>query len=220
MILIKRTLPLAIAFVCGLLMIASFFIPHQFSESVYKEMVTTTRIIYAFAALIGLISLLRLHWKRIAFKREGYGFSLLFFGAFLFTLSAAIYNDGSWFFNQREHGGGYPLTIPWIYDYVFLPAGATMFSILAFFIASASFRTFRARTLPATLLLLAATVVMLGRVPVGAYISEHVPILASWLMDVPNAAVKRAIFIGVALGVISTSLRIIFGIERTYLGGE
>ena len=60
---------------------------------------------------------------------------------------------------------------------------------------------------------------MLGRVPIGAAISETIPSLAEWLMEVPNLAAKRGILLGVSLGAIATSLRIIFGIERSYVGG-
>ena len=60
---------------------------------------------------------------------------------------------------------------------------------------------------------------MLGRVPIGALISDFIPWTSQWLMAVPNLAAKRGILLGVSLGAIATSLRIIFGIERSYLGG-
>jgi hypothetical protein len=55
-------------------------------------------------------------------------------------------------------------------------------------------------------------------VPIGAFISDYIPEAAQWLMSVPNLAAKRGILLGVSLGAIATSLRIIFGIERSYLG--
>ena len=61
---------------------------------------------------------------------------------------------------------------------------------------------------------------MLGRVPVGRAISGVLPQASEWLMAVPNLAAKRGIMLGVCLAAVATSLRIIFGIERSYLGGE
>ncbi len=117
---------------------------------------------------------------------------------------------------DQQDGPGFK----WLFDNILVPLDATMFALLAFFMASAAYRTFRARTAEATVLLLVAVIVMLGRVPIGELITQHMPKLSEWLMMVPTVAAKRGILFGVALGSIATSLRIILGIERSHLGGR
>ncbi|HLU66483.1 MAG TPA: hypothetical protein VKZ63_09425 [Kofleriaceae bacterium] len=108
----------------------------------------------------------------------------------------------------------------WLYNYVFFPCQATMFSLLAFFIASAAFRAFRARNTEAALLLGAAIIVLLGRAPIGRFIYDALPEITNWIIDVPNNAGRRAIMMGAALGGIVTGLRVILGLERSHLGSE
>lgn len=112
------------------------------------------------------------------------------------------------------------LGFKWLFDNVMVPLDATMFALLAFFMASAAYRTFRARTPEATVLLLVAIIVMLGRVPIGEMFYKHMPQVSEWFLLVPTVAAKRGILFGVALGGIATSLRIILGIERSHLGGK
>ena len=69
------------------------------------------------------------------------------------------------------------------------------------------------------LLLLAAIIVMLRVVYLGD-LSTWVNIAAEWIIKVPNLAAKRAILIGVGLGMVATALKVILGIERTYLGRD
>ena len=45
-----------------------------------------------------------------------------------------------------------------------------------------------------------------------------IPDLQEWIMDVPATAGSRAIMIGIALGTIAQSYRIITGRERSILG--
>ena len=113
-----------------------------------------------------------------------------------------------------------------LYDYIYNPLMSMMFALLAFFVGSASYRAFRARNKEATILLVAAVLVMLGQVPLGDYLTGwlpnwlHMSSIAEWIMEVLNKAGQRAIMIGIALGIVSTSLRLILGIERSYLGGD
>ncbi len=176
-------------------------------------------IIAAFALVIGVTSLVRLHATKIRDKNKGWGFSLVtIIGllAMMITGLGLVSQDPE--SNLPLRGTDHPANL-WLYDHIQVPLGATMFSLLAFFIASAAYRAFRARSPEATLLLLSAIIVMLGQVPVGEAIWDGLPQVKDWLLDNINTASKRAIMMGVGLGMVSTALKIIFGIEKTYLGG-
>jgi len=159
----------------------------------------------------------------------------------------------------------------WMFFKIFTPLSSTMFALLAFFVASASYRAFRIRNFEATLLLVAGIILMIGRVPIGGlvpwwlvstlmifgigaliaplipdkkllfgiifggiiicsglgmYLDWHLavnmpgilslPNISEWIFDYPTVAGARAIMIGIALGIIATSFRIILGIERPF----
>ena len=211
----KRTIPMIIAFVMGILMTFQYYVPHESSQDLLKVVTRWGMIISGFAMFIGAYSLFHMHWNRIRQKVAGWSYSIfVFFGAGI-TIIFGLINGGEFFWNDKQTG----TMFDWIFNNVQVPAGATIFSILAFFMASAAYRTFRARNKEATILLVAAIIVMLGRVPIGTMISQYIPVAADWIMSVPNLAAKRAILIGVSIGVIATSIKIIFGIERAYLGG-
>lgn len=108
----------------------------------------------------------------------------------------------------------------WLYDHVFAPCNATMFALLAFFVASAAFRAFRARNVEAALLLGAAILILVGRMPMGGALWDGFPDIAQWILDVPNNGSRRAIIMGAAVGAIATSLRVVLGLERSHLGSD
>jgi hypothetical protein len=58
---------------------------------------------------------------------------------------------------------------------------------------------------------------MVGLTSFGDLISRNLPYFAQWVLDVPNLAAQRGIYFGVALGILATSLKIMLGIERSWL---
>jgi hypothetical protein len=234
MIFFKRTLPILVCFVVGIIFIVQFYVPNHASQEGLRFATNWVKIVTGFSYLIGLQSLLHLHWTRIRRQRPGWGYSLLMYLGFLpmvaFGLSGElakfleitlhIPHNWAWSFQEYTGEGGTGTIYDWMFQNLYTPANSTMFSLLAFFIASAAYRTFRAKTVESALLLVAALFVIFGRVPLAATISNAFPAIADWIMAYPNLAVKRAIFIGVSLGMVGTALRVIFGIERAYIGGD
>jgi hypothetical protein len=204
----RRELPLAICFVMGVMMTVQFFIPHAYSQWLFDNMLKWLIVVFTFAMILGILNLIKLHTQKVQHRRRGWLYSIVA----LFGISASLITGFGWGIEADS-----PFMV--LFNYVQIPMQATMFSLLAFFIASAAFRTFRARTPEATLLLVAAVVVMLGRVPLESVIGQWLPDLAEWILDYPNMAAKRGIMIGIGLGMISMALKIILGIERSWLGG-
>ena len=203
----RRQVPLAITFTVGFLIVAQYFIPHWPFNLLFDTLNTWYMIVLFFAVTLGIGNLIKLHTRKVHRKTPGWGYSIVLVSS-LVTMSVAGIGWG------LERGTFFY----YLWQNVHIPMASTMFSLLAFFIASASYRAFRARSVEATLLLVAAIIVMLGRIPLGPLIHDRLPNLADWIMKYPNTAGQRAIMIGIALGTVSYCLRVILGIERTYLG--
>ena len=216
----RREIPLILTATVGIVYIVSFFIPHRPFGSVETLFSDWILIIAAFAIWLGALNLLRVSFMKIYKKKRDWFYGLITILSFL--LIGII----GFFFSGGTHFQDIGTPFDYLYRNIYNPLSATMFAILAFFIASASYRAFRARSWEATLLLLAGSFVMLGRVPIGdmltGFLPEHYRLsdVANFIMNVPQSAGQRAIVIGIALGLISTALRLILGIERTYLGGD
>ena len=214
MVLLKRHLPLVITFFMGVVFAMQYYVPHPASEALLRDASNWMIIIGGFALILGLVSLIQLHTNRIQKHMAGWGYSVILFISMLAMIIAGIWASGESIDSTRTLTG-----YGWAYSYAMVPLQGTMFSLLAFFVASAAYRAFRARTREASLLLIAAILMMWGRVPLGEYLWEFSGDIAQWILNVINSSVRRAILIGISLGVVALSIKIIFGIERTYLGG-
>ncbi len=213
MIFLRRQLPLLVTMVTGLLFAGQYYVPHPASEQLLTTVTKWLQIIGGFALVLGITSLFHLHAAKIRRQEAGWGYSLVLYAGIAGTVLVGLWNGG------KETIDGAMTSFGWVYSYTLVPLQGTMFAILAFFIASAAYRSFRARSREAAVLLVAAMIVMMGRVPLGEFILPVSGDLSAWILNVLNAAVRRAILIGVSLGAVALSFKIIFGVERSYLGG-
>ena len=222
-----------IAAVTGFMVIVSTFIPY--TQLWGDRTMIWFDILAAVAFILGGGNLLKMNLQKVSDRRPGWGYAVVTIIAFLITLVIGLGKFGqlpseqfpeySWSGSYDEEGSA----IWWIYEYMYRPLQATMFSLLAFFIASAAFRAFRAKNTEASILLVTAFVVLLGRTYAGIFITDWLPEdysglrldrLTNTIMNTFNTAGNRAIMIGIAMGVVSTSLKVLLGIDRFYLGSD
>jgi hypothetical protein len=203
----KTQLPVVIAFLSGFIMSLAFFSANPGIVNFSQNLLTWVTIVGGISLLLGIVSILKVNLKIISEKGKDWWLKLiLVLVVFGMSISGLI-----WGIQEKT-------PFDWLFQNIQSPMMSTMFSILAFFIASAAYRAFRARTREATILLFTSVIVMLGRIPLGQYIWDKLPSYADWIMAYPNLAVQRGIIIGAALGAAAMSLRIILGIERAYMG--
>ena len=167
------------------------------------------QISYAIALALGFVNLTVIHVKYIQRKREGWFYSIILLVCMYAYLVLGMI---------QTHNG---LQFNWIYENAYSPLSSSMFALVAFFITSAAYRAFRIRTKEATILLVCALFVMLGRAPIGDAIwGNWSAFVGKWVMGTMNVAGMRGINLGIAVGGFATALRIMLGLERAHIGGS
>ena len=270
--MIKRQLPILIVIVVGFLSLGGHFINNApLKNFIDNDATQWYDIIAGFAIFLGSLNLLKLHLTRITRKTKNWQYSIFSVSGFLVMIIFGFLYHGSEV-NWGQHLDAKDSYFYWMYWYIYQPLSTTMFALLAFFVASASYRAFRIRNYEATLLLISGVILMLGRVPIGSlipwwivgliYISLIFAVIRSyfqskdiliysfsaaylmflligvfifhwhqavpsflklndiqqWIFNIPATAGATAIMIGIAIGTIAQSYRIITGRERSILG--
>ena len=169
---IKRQLAIVVMTTMGFLALSGYFVNwdtlRNFTD---KHAPNFYMIIAGFAAFLGCINLVQLHLQKIAYKKENWQYSIFTLLGFIIMIVFGFFYNGS---NSEmgKHLKDQESAFYWMYNYFYLPLGSTMFALLAFFVASASYRAFRIRNFEATLLLVSGIIIMVGRVPIGSVISS------------------------------------------------
>ena len=193
-------LPVAGATVAGLLVLGGYFLPSvQFLADARSTVSEWAIVIAAFASLLALLNIIRVHGRRIANVESGWPYSLV-------LLLAAL---AAWV------PGILPLDFvkDATFEYVLGPLGAGLGALVAFALVLAAVRMLRVRqSAEVPVFLVVVGVVLLGSTPLAG--SGLLAGFRDWLIRVPGMAGARGLLLGVALGTLITGLRVILASER------
>lgn len=228
---LRRPLIMTITFLAGLFFVLEFFLPvhsqptpqdpnatGNFLTPLVGPVGQILPVITAWTVGMGVINLCQVHSKKILRGSSGYGNSIAFFVSMVAMLIVALlatYHPNAINKNWQKV----------LFEGALQSLDATMFSIIAFYIVSASYRAFRVRSVEATMLLITAVIVMLGQTVFGQWLTGWLPhdglahnlrieVVRDWILTKANTPAIRAIAFGLGIGGLAVALRLWLGLER------
>jgi hypothetical protein len=202
----------AIALGVGLFVLVGYFIELDFVQEYRLIFMRWAVLLAAAALLVGLVNLAAVHWRRVSLTENGWIYSAVLLLAFLATLIiAAIFGPDS------------ELAL-FIFNHLQLPLEASLMALLAVTLLVAGFRLLaRRRDLYSIVFIGVAFVILLGTAPLpGADAPVRNELMLrlgnfrNWISQVVAAGAARGIVLGVALGAITTGLRVLLAADRPY----
>jgi hypothetical protein len=204
----------AVAIASGVLVLAGYFFSQtgggqsSLLTDIRLELFDWAIILAGFALIVGILNLVQVHYKKIQQKQKGALYSLLLLLSLLVTFVYDLVR---------------PAQMGTIFNTIQLPVEASLMALLVVTITYASIRLLRRRfNVLSIIFLVTALLILLGTAPLP--VLGTVPFLSDWLRpmiaQVLAAAGARGILIGVALGTLTTGLRILFGADRPFAGDK
>jgi hypothetical protein len=204
----KRELVFVVtAFVAAVMMIKFFLnIP---AVTVLGDQIQIWALIIQLVAIgIGAINLLRNHLRHIQRRTAGrWPFSI-----WLIVLFAAMFLMG---LGDLATGSKNPV-YAFLFNEWYVSLGTTLYAITGFYIFSAAYRAFRARTEEAAVLLIVGCLIILMNAPVGEVIWSGFPVIGSWFMQKGQVPWQRAMRIIEGFGMMAFGFRTFLGKEKGF----
>lgn len=207
--MIKRGLPIIIAITVGVITLLGLLLPASPLGALGNSLLRWAAFLAAFALLLGVLNLFTVHLNRL-FKGNGYS------GVLVLSLLAVILLGVTDLIGTTSAG------VDTAFDWIQAPLEAAFASLLAFFLLFAGFQLLkRRRNLGAVLFSLSAVFILLSQALMSAtFVPTSVTTIlgqtATFLDQVIVTSGVRGLLIGIALGTITLTIRLLAGIERPY----
>ena len=203
----------AIAIGVGIIVLAGYFIPSI--TNIRFALLRTGLVLAAVALLVGIINLLTVHFKKMGADNENSGYSLILVIALLLTLVIGIIDM------VQSYLLGHPnfLMTNWIFTYIQLPIETSLLAVTAVSLTYAAASILRKRMdIFSITFFFVILLVLLGSFSIPPTTLPFLHIIRDWIVRVPALGGARGLLIGIALGTITTGIRILMGTDRPYGG--
>jgi len=211
-VLRRIEIPIILTIVATLLQVIPYYVDIPVINDAANTVNLWVLLVVAWATFIGPLSLMQVHGKTVQKRSKGWYFSVV-----VLVLTVVMSIAG---LPIAEVGLGTTNAVyQWLFTYAQTPLSGTMYGIIAFFITSAAYRSFRAKNIESTIVLLAGLAMVMYNAPIFTATWPPFRTIGQWIYDIPNMATNRAVTIGAALGAIALAVRTLMGIERGYLRG-
>jgi len=202
----KRWLPLLVALVAGSIAIVSFILPNPISDGIFQ----IVQMLTAAGLLIGIMNVLNVHRKRIAARAHDWRYSIVLIVALLTTFVLGVLPTT--FSNSAFLG----ILVGDIFRYIYQPLAGSLLALLTFFALRAAWRALQIRPGEASIILGVAIFFLVAGGPWAAAVPGLNEIL-DWIRDYPVLGVARGLLLGVGIGALVASARLLLGFDQPYL---
>jgi hypothetical protein len=200
---VKRATIPAIAIVVGVLLLVDLLVVND-SLGQLAEVAVNAVILVAAGAALAAVAALALRRSTDLWRRRGdpVGAALVLAG--IGAMLIAGLRPGS--------SGAADPAVRWLIAALLVPIAATLFGLLFFTTIAAARRSVAGRDRPGLVLVAAAVVMLVLLLPLGGETGQRMSLAASWVLDVPIAAVFRGILLGVAILAAVVAARTMLGV--------
>lgn len=210
---LKAPISTAIAIGVGLIVLAGYFIPSI--ESVRFIFLRTGLVLAAVALLVGIINLTTVHIRKIGGESEYSGYSLILLISLLVTLVVGIIDMvQTYMFGQPN----FQIT-NWVFKNIQFPIETSLLAVTSVSLIYAASNILRRELdLFAIIFFFIVLLILLGSFSIPPATIPFLAVIRDWILRVPALGGARGLLLGIALGTITTGIRILMGTDRPYGG--
>ena len=210
---LKSPVSTAVAIGVGIIVLAGYFIPSFIN--IRFILLRTGLVLAAVALLVGIINLITVHVKKLGADSENSGYSLILVIALLATLIIGIIDMVQTYLVGKPN---FQMT-SWIFTNIQLPIETSLLAVTAVSLTYAAASILRKRMdLFSIVFFFVVLLVLLGSFSIPPATLPFLHVIRDWILRVPALGGARGLLLGIALGSITTGIRVLMGTDRPYGG--